>query len=291
MKPGPLALLLLMNAFWAASYSSYRYVDSVLSPGDVVTLRTALAAGVLLLSWPWLPGQAPKGFDLLKTCLMGVVLFVIGQRLQVYGTQTGTAGNSSILMAVEPVLTSTAAAIFLRERLGPRRLTGFALGMIGVVLTSGLGFGAFEWHSLLASVVFVSSLFCEAAYAIIGKTMLARSGFMKVLAVSLFAATVVNAMVDGPHAIAAGRTSPFEVWLILGVLAMICTVVGYGLWFAVLRHSPVNVAALTLFTQAAFGVAVAALWLGEKVTLSQLAGSATIAAGLAIGLSQPANRT
>ena len=33
------------------------------------------------------------------TCLMGLVLYVLGQRLQVYGNEIGTAGNSSVLMA------------------------------------------------------------------------------------------------------------------------------------------------------------------------------------------------
>ena len=49
---------------------------------------------------------------------------------------------------------------------------------------------------------------------------------------------------------------------------------------------PVNVAALTIFAQSVFGVAIAALWLGEKLHWGQLLGSLTIVAGLALGLSR-----
>ena len=72
----------------------------------------------LALVWRWLPGRAPRGFDLVKTCLLGVLTFSAGQRLQVYGNQLGSAGNSSVLMGLEPLVTSLAAALFLREHVG-----------------------------------------------------------------------------------------------------------------------------------------------------------------------------
>src|SRR3954466_7287816 len=119
MRPAHLILLLLMNFSWGAAYSAYKMIP--LPTGGIVTLRFGLSAGVFLLAWPWLPGSAPRGWDLVKTCLMGLTLFVLGQRLQVYGNQIGTAGNSAVLMAIEPLVTTLAAALFLKEHLGPRR--------------------------------------------------------------------------------------------------------------------------------------------------------------------------
>jgi drug/metabolite transporter (DMT)-like permease len=57
----------------------------------------------------------------------------------------------------------------------------------------------------------------------------------------------------------------------------------------------VNVAALTVFAQAVFGVFIAALVLGEKPHWDQFWGSLTIVVGLVIGLSRqvhpaPANK-
>src|SRR5258706_14865509 len=121
-----------MNFFWAAVYSVYKIIGPSFpngATGAIVTLRFGLAGLCLLLFWPWLPGTPPQGRDLVKTCLMGLMLFVLGQRLQVYGNQLGTAGNSAVLMALEPLMTSLGAAIFLREAIGPRRMAGFGLGL------------------------------------------------------------------------------------------------------------------------------------------------------------------
>src|SRR5207245_5830154 len=87
MKPAHLILLLVMNFCWAAAYSSYKVI--ALPTGGIVTLRFGLAATSLLLLWPWLPGPMPRGRDLWIRCLMGLILYVIGQRLQVYGNQLG----------------------------------------------------------------------------------------------------------------------------------------------------------------------------------------------------------
>lgn len=286
MKPAHLLLLLLMNFFWAGVYSAYKVIGADLPTGGIVTLRFGLAAVCLLLAWPWLPGAAPRGRDLLKTCAMGLMLFVLGQRLQVYGNQLGTAGNSAILMAIEPLLTSLAAAVFLREHIGPRRWVGFALGLLGVALLNGVWRADFEWTGLTASLIFISSFVCEAAYSVIGKPIVARAGIMKMLAISLLVGTAANLLIDGSSTLTTAAVLPPRAWLLLLGLAVICTAIGYSVWFVVIRECPVNVAALTIFAQSVFGVAIAALWLREKLYWGQLLGSLTIVAGLIVGLSR-----
>jgi drug/metabolite transporter (DMT)-like permease len=291
MKPAYLIILLVMNFFWAGVYCAYKVIgQDHLQTGGIVTLRFGLAGVCLAVFWPWLPGPAPRGGDLLKTCLMGLMLYVLGQRLQVYGNQLGTAGNSAVLMGLEPVLTSAAAALFLHERIGPRRLAGFALGLAGVAVLNRVWRPDFQWTGLGASLVFVSSFLCEAAYSVMGKPIVAKASVMKMLALSLLAGTVVNLLIDGPQTLAAARMLPPKAWLLLLVLAVVCTAVGYSLWFIVIRDCPVNVAALTIFAQSVFGVLLAALWLREELHWGHLLGSATIAAGLVLGLSRQVKR-
>jgi len=255
-----------------------------------VTLRFGLAALCLCLVWPWLPGPAPRGRDLLTTCAMGLLLVVAGQRLQVYGNELGTAGNSAVLMAIEPLVTSIAATLFLREHLGPRRWLGFVLGLLGVALLNGAWRRDFRWGGLAASLIFVSSFVCEAAYSVMGKPILARAGVMKMLAVSLLAGTAVNLLIDGPNTLVAAKSLSPESWLLIVGMAVVCTAVGYTVWFIVIRECPINVAALTVFAQAIFGVAIAALWIGEKLHWEQLLGCLTIIGGLVIGLSRQIER-
>ena len=286
MKPSYLIILLVMNFFWAAVYSAYKLLGHDLPAGAIVTLRFGLAGLILLVAWRWLPGPAPRGRDLLVTCGMGLMLYVGGQRLQVYGNQIGSAGNSAVLMAVEPLLTSVAAAIFLREHIGPRRLIGFVLGMIGVALLNGLGRADFQWTSLGASLIFLSSFVCEAAYSVMGKPIVTRASPMKMLAISISVGTVTNLLIDGRDTFAKAQTLTLDAWLLIFALALICTAIGYSLWFIIIRDCPVNVAALTIFSQAVFGVIIARVWLKEELHWGQFWGSLAILAGLVFGLSR-----
>src|SRR5437016_5768051 len=114
-----------MNLIWAGVYSAYKIIEPNMPSGGIVTLRYGIAAACLLAAWPWLPGPAPRGRDLLTTILLGVMAFAAGQRMQVYGNAIGSAGNSAVLMALEPLVASVAAAIILKEHVGPRRAVGF----------------------------------------------------------------------------------------------------------------------------------------------------------------------
>ena len=286
MKPAQLIILLVLNFFWAATLSAYKVVAPVLDPPAIVTLRFGLAALSLLVLWPWLPGAVPRGRDLLITCGMGVIVFVLGHRLQVFGNSLGAASDSSVLMALEPLVASVAAAIFLREHIGPRRWLGFACGILGVGLLKGVWRENFHWVSLGASLIFISSFVCEAAYSVMGKPILHRAGPVKVLALSLAVGTVVNLLIDGPQTLRAATQLSGQVWLIVLTLALVCTSFGYSYWFLVIRESDVSVAALTIFAQPVFGVALARFWLGETLHWGQLWGSVAIVAGLVIGLSR-----
>jgi drug/metabolite transporter (DMT)-like permease len=189
-------------------------------------------------------------------------------------------------MGFEPIVTSVAAAIFLREKIGPRRWVGLALGFSGVALLHGVWRPDFRWAGLTASLIFLSSFVCEAAYSVMGKPIVMRAGVMRMLAISLSVGTLVNLVIDGPETFHAARSLPGHAWTLLLALALICTVIGYTVWFVVIRDCPVNVAALTVFAQSVFGVALAAFWLHERLHWGQFLGSIAIIAGLAWGLSR-----
>jgi drug/metabolite transporter (DMT)-like permease len=97
---------------------------------------------------------------------------------------------------------------------------------------------------------------------------------------------VVNLLIDGSSTLAVARSLSPRAWALLLVLAVVCTAIGYSAWFIIIRECPVNLVALTVFTQSVFGVALAALWLGERLYWGQLAGAGAIVGGLVLGLSR-----
>jgi drug/metabolite transporter (DMT)-like permease len=286
MKPAHLLLMLGMNVLWAGSYASFKALAPYLDAGGVATVRFGLAALVLMLAWRWLPGSAPRGRDLLKSAIMGVIVFVCAPRLQVAGVQLGQAGDAAVLMGLEPLVTSVAAAVFLREHTGPRRWLGFCLGLSGVLFMAQVWRPDFRLPGLTANSLFVASFVCEAAYSVMGKPLLERAGLVKVLAIALAAGTLVNLLMDGQQSLAALPALPGRAWLLLFYLTLICTVAGYIIWFVVIRVTEVNVTVLTVFLQPVVGVLIATLALGESLHWGQLWGCLAIMLGLVIGLSR-----
>jgi drug/metabolite transporter (DMT)-like permease len=286
MKPWHLILLVVMNCLWAGTYSSFKVLSPVLDAGGVVTLRFGLAAVVLLLCWPWLPGAAPRGRELVRAIVMGVMAFALAPRFQVAGVQMGRAADASMVVALEPLIVSVGAAIFLREPLGPRQWLGFVLGLVGVGLLSEIWRPDFHWPALAANALILLSLCCDSAYSIIGKPLMERAGLFKILAVAIVSGALVDVMVDGPSAVhAAARLTLFD-WALVAYLSLICTLGGYALWFAVIRETQVNTVALTVFIQPVAGSILAMIWLGEGLHWGQTIGGLVILAGLLIGISR-----
>jgi drug/metabolite transporter (DMT)-like permease len=281
MRPSYLILLIAMNCLWAATLSIYKPLGDYLTPGGIVTLRFGVAAVLLAALWPWLPGKAPRGWDLVKTAVMGCVVFALGQRLQVLGNKLSTASDTSVLMAVEPLVASVAAAIFLREHIGPRRWLGSALAMLGVALLN-----EFRWAGVTASLIFMASFLSETAYSIIGKPLIESAGVLKILTLALLFGTVANLLMDGSQTFAAARAMPLRLWWLIAYLSVICTAIGYAFWYVVIRETDVNVTALTIFAQPVAGVAIAVVWLREPFHRGQFWGCLVIVAGLALALSR-----
>jgi drug/metabolite transporter (DMT)-like permease len=291
MKRSHLGLLILMNLFWAGTYSAFKLLALDLTAGEITTLRYSLATLLISMFWPLLPGPAPRGRDLIKTGLMGVLVFSVGPRLQVLGVQLGKAGDSSILIALEPLVTAVAAALFLREHVPARRWLGFGVGLGGVLLLNGGWQGGVLWAGLAANLIFLSSFVCEAAYSVIGKPLLFRSGILKVVAVALAWGTLANLAIDGPNTWAKLPGLSARAWAVMIYLTVICTLIGYSVWYVVIRESEVNLAAMTILLQPAVGVFLAAVTVGEMLHWGQLWGITAIMLGLIVGLNLEPRRT
>jgi len=287
MRSWHIVALVVMNLFWATTYPVFKVLSQHLSSGGVATLRYGFAAVIIAVLWRWLPGAAPRGRDWWRVLLIGVVVFGLAPRLQVEAVRRGQAGDTSLLVALEPLVTAVAAAIFLREHIVPRRWWGFGLGMTGVVLLSNVWRGSTPLHGLLPNLLFILSFFCEATYSVAGKPLLERTSPLKLLGGALILALPTNLAIEwlaGNGGVSAVAHIPLKAWLLLVYLAVICTVVGYGLWFMVIREAEVNIASLTIFVQPVTGLLLSVFWLGEQAHLGQLWGGLAILAGLTIGL-------
>lgn len=291
MKPLHLFLLILMNGLWATTYSVFKVLSPAMDATEIATLRYGMAAAILFLFWFWLPGKTPRGRDLALAVGMGIITFGFSPRLQVAGVQMGRAGDASVLIALEPVIVSLCAAIFLREGIIPRRCAVFLAAFVGAAMVAEVWRPGYRLPALTADGLIVLSLFCESACSILGKGIVQRNGMLKVLAIAIAAGALSNLLMGGASSLRAAEMLSLRDWLLMVYLATICTVAGYLLWFAVIRVTQVNTAALTIFVQPVAGTAIAVLLLGEALHWGQVIGGLVIGGALLLEFSSSIRMT
>ncbi len=260
MKPLFLLLLIAMNLLWAGSYPIYKHLSLYLGSGSIATLRYALAAVGMLVIWRWLPGKMPKPRDLARVFMMGILVFCVAPRLQIEGVHRGQAGDTSLLLALDPLITALAAAIFLREHVTAKRWVGCGLGILGVLVISRVWDPNIQrLEGLLANCIFISSFVAETAYSVMGKPLLERASPFKMLGLALVSGTLANLLLDffgGAHTFAAVKSLPLSAWVMLLYMAVVATIIGYSLWYVVIRETDVNLTGLTVFVQPVAGLAL-----------------------------------
>ena len=287
MRTACFAVLIALNFVWAASPTVAAVLQPHLPPLGIVLLRFGFGAAAILLVWPWLPGALPRGWDLLRAVIMGLVVFTVGHRLQAAGVQLGSASDASVLLALDPFITSLGAALFLHEKVPGRRWAGFAVAMVGVAVMSlwrGAGTTGFF---LLGNVLFVLSFIGEAVWTVVGKPVADRWGVPKMVAVALLAGTLGNLLLAVPRAGVLTRAIaalPWTGWAALAVLGVIGPAVRYRAWEAVLPPPPGGVAAMTIYLQPLISAGLAWAWAKAPLHAGHLVGGAIIAAGLVLGL-------
>lgn len=194
---------------------------------------------------------------------------------------------AGLLLATVPVVGVGIALVTRRsERLGPTGAAGIALGLVGVALLVGFDVGAASDRAALLAVGEIGIVVL--GYAI-GPVVMTRwmadlpsSG---VVAVSLS----VAALAYLPFALVAWPTrlpSQEAMWS-MGVLAVLCTAVAFGLLFALVAEvGPVR-ATLITYLNPAVAVVAGVVVLDEPLTPFTVTGFALIIAGSVLATRRP----
>jgi len=169
-------ILAFTQAVWAGSYVAMKVAAAELpSAWCFSTLRPGLPSvfcrGVRVREAPF------SRKDLLWILGLGIVTFSLSPTLQTQSLKMTQAVDVSILVSFEPIATVLVAALFLKERPGWFTWFAFAVATVGLFVLSigpaspGSVGGALR---LAGNLIFLSSLLCEAAVTVSGKSLVKR---------------------------------------------------------------------------------------------------------------------
>lgn len=285
MKPKDLLMLLALAALWGASFLFMRVGARDLGPCALAFLRVSIA-GLVLWGYEWIRGQQPGILRKWKPYLvLGVLNAAIPFSLISTAELYIPASLAAILNATTPLFTALVAWMWVKDPLTPKKIAGLFLGVIGVAILVGWE-PAGSGHRLLVSASL--SLVAAISYAVAGVYSSKAFKGEKPMHVSIgqqMGATI--ALIP-----AAGVTFPqstlsnASILAALG-LAIFCTALAYPLYFALIRNvGPVKTLSVTYLTPV-FGMFWGAVWMGENITISMIAGLIVILLSVTLVMNVP----
>ncbi|MBI5851110.1 MAG: DMT family transporter [Planctomycetes bacterium] len=282
----PHALLLLMIVIWGGSFVAAKTALDSLAPFAIVAARFWIAVACLL---PFVlrRGAGAELRAVLRPGAVTGVALTIGYLLQFLGMDETSASMGGFLAGLIPLLVALGGWLVFRSRLGRVGLFGFALGITGMLLlvwpVGDAGDGPHDTPR--GMVLQVASSIAYAVHIL----LISRLGrglpsmaycFVQLLVITLAATAAVG--LDGPVA----KAPSFEwSWVLVAAIAylgFIATALGIATQSVVQPKIPPMHLALLFATQPLFAAIAGWALLGDRMGPMQLAGGATIVAGIVV---------
>lgn len=280
MRRRDLADLVLLAALWGASFMFMRVAAPQFGAFPLMSLRTGIAAAVLLPFALRGAGAAELRANAAPIAWIGLVNSALPFALLGYAMQSLSAGFTAILNATSPFWGAIVAFLWIGERLGRLRVAGLLIGFAGVLVLvlsrHGVVAGESPWPLLAA--LLATALYGFSAVA--ARKHLADVGPLTGAAGSQLFATMMLL----PFAIIRWPQTPPDAraWTSTVLLGVFATGLGYVLFFRLIARVGASRAIAVTFLIPVFGMFWGALFLGEAITAGMLLGTATILFGTAL---------
>jgi drug/metabolite transporter (DMT)-like permease len=217
--------------------------------------------------------------------LMGFVGVAFHGVLQAVALRVTTAVDAGWLVALIPVWSAILAAILLRERLGPRRVAGLAIGFAGaaLVVTRGDPRAALALPSTRGDLLLLASTLNWAIYTVLGHGTIRRLGPTRATA----GAMLLGWLMLAPVFVASAGWSELARlsaagWSSLLFLGVACSGLGYLFWYGALERIEATRVAALLYLEPLVTLAAAFFLLGERVGLATAVGGLVVMGGVAL---------
>ena len=282
-----IAMGLVFALIWSSAFTSARIIVADASPLASLALRF-FVSGLIGVTIALALGQTWRltRDQWRATIIFGICQNAIYLGLNFYAMQTVEASLASIIASIMPLTVAFAGWIVFQDRLPILGVIGLIMGIAGVVIIMSARMNAgMDLYGV--GLCFVASVALTVATLSI-RSMSSGGNLMMVIGLQMFVGA-------GMLALASALTETLRVNVTPELIAaFVYTTLAPGLlatwiWFALVARIGAIKAATFHFLNPFFGVAVAAVFLGEKLGAQDIFGVVIIAAGiLAVQISRQA---
>ena len=284
-------LMILLITFWGSSFVIVKAIlKEGLSPIAVATFRFLLAGILFLIVVIINRIKNPKYTTIIEKkdiktiiilALSGVTIFFIAQYT---GIKMANASIASILVCLlSPILISLLSAKIFKEKLSKKQLLGITTAAIGTatVILGGTPNLETNFTFLLGSLILLSTPLLWTTYTLIGKNIMKKyNPFLIVSYVNIIGGLFLIPFSLAENSFKTILTLTNQEWLAISYLAITCSVLGYFIWFHVMKQTNASTTSSFLFAEPLITVIFASILIKEEITIFIISGGFLILAGL-----------
>ncbi len=279
-------LLLLMVMIWGANFSVVKVAMRDFPELAFNALRLVIGSSMFgaAIWWTRRGGRALiasiSNADWLRLLILGVVGHFVYQLLFLGGLKRTSVGNGSLIVGSSPVVIALLSSLAGYERVTPLRWFGVFLALAGLYLVVG---HRVDWSmdSRVGDALMVGSLLCWAIYSVGAQPLLKRHSPLVVTGVSMTIGGLLYVAFAAPVLLSLEwRSISALSWWLMIASAVLALSVSYLIWYTALQRLGSTRTSVYSYLTPVMAMIVAALWLDEPISRNQIAGAATILAGL-----------
>ncbi len=284
-------LMVMLILFWGSSFVVVKIALSEgLTPVAIATFRF-LVAGVFFAALLILRKARNSSYSLsvnkrdaprlVALAFLGITFFFTAQYT---GIQMAGASIAAILVCLlSPILIAVLSAIMFKEHVTRMQSLGVGIAALGTLTVIMGGFLSFAKSTdfLLGSLILLSTPFLWAAYTLLGRRIMeSNDAFVVVAYVNMLGGLFLVPFSAAENSLGLALKIGFDGWLSILYLALTCSVLGYYIWFYVLKQEGPVVTSSFLFAEPLITVLFAVTFAGEQVNLFILGGGLLIFTGV-----------
>ena len=284
-------LMLTLILFWGSSFVVVKIaLREGLTPIAIATFRFLIAGGLFLITI-LIEKKIRRNYKLLVEkkdfpmllflALTGVTFFFTAQYT---GIQMAGASIAAILVCLlSPVLITLLSTIIFKEHLGKKQVFGIGIAALGTVIVVTGGTISFpgDREFLLGSLILLFTPVLWATYSLVGKKIMDRySPFLVVAYVNVLGGLCLIPFSLAENSFCQIFTMSLYSWLAILFLAVTCSLLGYYIWFYVMKQVGAAITSSFLFAEPLVTVLFAIMFVGEELGMFILAGGFLIFIGV-----------
>jgi drug/metabolite transporter (DMT)-like permease len=264
------AFLALTIVIWGYSFVAVEAaIEDGSSPILIAMARWMIASSIfgayLVVKRPPRPEKADMP-RFLALAFIGVGVYYI---FQYYGVKYAGPSISSILVTLLcPVVIFLVSYTRLGEQISLTQTAGLALSAVGgyFVITNGSLAFIHDWEGLIGGLFGVVCAVFWALYTIGGKQVIRKyDAFTSTAYLSLMGTAMLAPFAAADVLLARHLVFPLSFWIAALYLGVLCTVVGYVLWFKALTGLTASSTGVTLYFEPVVTVIAAWFVLGQTI--------------------------